>query len=249
VFKAVWLLDFGGLRIAEEQIAPKESYTRIARKFTMTIHHLRRDYKYGSLTREQMPSEPMGLFQQWFQELRSLELPEWFELNAMTLATHRPNGGAACRIVLLKEIEPDAFLFFTNYESDKGQEIAADASVALGFYWPVLDRQVRVEGIASKAEADISERYFRSRPRSSQLSANISPQSRPIPDEDLLQKMVDALDQRLAGDDVPRPENWGGYRVRPESIEFWQGRPSRLHDRFRYTRDGSESWHLERLGP
>jgi len=215
----------------------------------MTIHHLRRDYKYGSLTREQMPAEPMGLFQQWFQELRSLELPEWFELNAMTLATHRPNGGAACRIVLLKEIEPDAFLFFTNYESDKGQEIAADASVALGFYWPVLDRQVRVEGIASKAEADISERYFRSRPRSSQLSANISPQSRPIPDEDLLQKMVDELDQRLQGGDVPRPENWGGYRVRPESIEFWQGRPSRLHDRFRYTRDGSESWQVERLGP
>lgn len=215
----------------------------------MTIHHLRRDYKYGSLTRETMPAEPMGLFQAWFQELREQDLPEWFEPNAMTLATHRPDGGAACRIVLLKEIEPDAFLFFTNYQSDKGQEIEHDARVALGFYWPILDRQVRIEGIASKTESEISQRYFESRPRSSQLSANASPQSRPIQDEAELQRLVDDLDRRLAGADVPRPSHWGGYRVRPESIEFWQGRPSRLHDRFRYTRSPQGGWHLERLGP
>ena len=215
----------------------------------MTIHHLRRDYKYGSLTRETMPAEPIGLFQTWFQDLRSQDLPEWFEPNAMTLATHRPDGGAACRIVLLKEIEPDAFLFFTNYQSDKGQEIEHDARVALGFYWPILDRQVRIEGIATKTEPEISQRYFESRPRSSRLSANASPQSRPIQDESELQRLVDELDQQLAGADVPRPSHWGGYRVRPESIEFWQGRPSRLHDRFRYTRQPQGGWHLERLGP
>lgn len=215
----------------------------------MTIHHLRRDYQYGSLTRETMPSEPMGLFQTWFQELRAQDLPEWFEVNAMTLATHRPDGGAACRIVLLKEIEPDAFLFFTNYQSDKGQEIEHDARVALGFYWPILDRQVRIEGIATKTEPEISQRYFESRPRSSQLSANASPQSRPIQDESELQRLVEDLDRQLAGADVPRPSHWGGYRVRPESIEFWQGRPSRLHDRFRYTRQSQGGWHLERLGP
>jgi pyridoxamine 5'-phosphate oxidase len=151
--------------------------------------------------------------------------------------------------VLLKEIEPNAFLFFTNYQSDKGQEIEHDARVALGFYWPILDRQVRIEGIATKTESDISQRYFESRPRSSQLSANASPQSRPIQEESELQRLVDDLDRELAGADVPRPSHWGGYRVRPESIEFWQGRPSRLHDRFRYTRQPQGGWHLERLGP
>ena len=215
----------------------------------MTIHHLRRDYRYGSLKREDMPSDPMELFHAWFAELRGLDLPEWFEVNAMSVSTHRLNGGTACRIVLLKEVQTDAFLFFTNYQSDKGREIEANPHVALGFYWPILDRQVRIEGVAEKTDEATSERYFRSRPRSSQLSANISPQSETIEHDSLLAEMVEALDKDLQGADVPRPSHWGGYRVVAERIEFWQGRPSRLHDRFRYTKQQDHTWHLERLGP
>lgn len=192
----------------------------------------------------------MELFHAWFSELRGMELPEWFEVNAMSLATARVEGfGTACRIVLLKEIQDHAFLFFTNYQSDKGREIAANPRVSLGFYWPILDRQVRVEGVAEKTDAETSERYFRSRPRSSQLSAHVSPQSEIIEHDSLLAEKVEALDQKLQGADVPRPLHWGGYRVVADQIEFWQGRPSRLHDRFRYGKRSDGTWQMDRLGP
>ena len=214
----------------------------------MTIHHLRRDYRFGSLTRDQMPDDPIALFRTWFDELRSMDLPEWFEPNAMSLATAKPERGAACRIVLLKEFDDRGFTFFTNYLSSKGEQIAADNRVALGFFWPILERQIRVEGFATKVDPSLSEKYFRSRPRSSQLSANASPQSQIIQDESPLTQLVEDLDAKLQGAEVPCPEHWGGYRVSPELIEFWQGRPSRLHDRFRYLRRPG-GWQVDRLGP
>ena len=214
----------------------------------MTIHHLRRDYRFGSLTRDQMPDDPIALFRTWFDELRSMDLPEWFEPNAMSLATAKPERGAACRIVLLKEFDDRGFTFFTNYLSSKGEQIAADNRVALGFFWPILERQIRVEGFATKVDPSLSEKYFRSRPRSSQLSANASPHSQIIQDESTLTQLVEDLDAKLQGAEVPCPEHWGGYRVSPELIEFWQGRPSRLHDRFRYLRRPG-GWQVDRLGP
>ena len=214
----------------------------------MTIHHLRRDYRFGSLTRDQMPDDPIALFRTWFDELRSMDLPEWFEPNAMSLATAKPERGASCRIVLLKEFDDRGFTFFTNYLSSKGEQIAADNRVALGFYWPILERQIRIEGFATKVDPSLSEKYFRSRPRSSQLSANASPQSQIIQDESTLTQLVEDLDAKLQGAEVPCPEHWGGYRVSPELIEFWQGRPSRLHDRFRYLRRPG-GWQVDRLGP
>jgi len=214
----------------------------------MTIHHLRRDYRFGSLTRDQMPDDPIALFRTWFDELRSMDLPEWFEPNAMSLATAKPERGASCRIVLLKEFDDRGFTFFTNYLSSKGEQIAADNRVALGFFWPILERQIRVEGFATKVDPSLSEKYFRSRPRSSQLSANASPQSQIIQDESTLTQLVEDLDAKLQGAEVPCPEHWGGYRVSPELIEFWQGRPSRLHDRFRYLRRPG-GWQVDRLGP
>ena len=214
----------------------------------MTIHHLRRDYRFGSLTRDDMPQDPIELFRVWFNQLRQLDLPEWFEPNAMSLATSKPDGGAACRIVLLKEFDQRGFTFFTNYLSAKGQQIDRDQKVALSFFWPIIERQIRIDGIASKVEPSLSEKYFRSRPRSSQLSAKVSPQSQIIPDDTTLPKLVEDLDALLQGGEVPCPDHWGGYRVYPESIEFWQGRPSRLHDRFRYLRS-NRSWQIDRLGP
>lgn len=216
----------------------------------MNIQDLRRDYSIGGLVRSDLPSDPMQLFHHWFTTLQSAELPDWFEVNAMTLSTADPVGGACSRIVLLKGIEPNAFLFFTNYDSAKGQQIEVDSKVALHFFWPMCDRQVRIEGQAVKTSSVISDEYFASRPRSSQLGAAASPQSRVLSDELQLDIAIQELDAKLAGQPVTRPENWGGYRVVPAMMEFWQGKPSRLHDRFRYDRNAqTNAWSICRLAP
>lgn len=191
----------------------------------------------------------MELFHKWFAQLQTMGAPDWFEINAMTLTTTHPDGGPSSRIVLLKGIETDQFLFFTNYESDKAQQIQHDPRVGLSFYWPILDRQVRIEGTAEKTSSQISDSYFASRPRESQLGAVASPQSQVIADHWGLDEQIKQLDKELEGKPVPRPENWGGYSVRPRIMEFWQGRPSRLHDRFRYRRSDDGVWTIERLAP
>ncbi len=194
--------------------------------------------------------EPMLLFQQWFALLQSSKLPEWFEVNAMTLSTVNPAGGSCSRIVLLKGIDDDGFLFFTNYDSAKGQQIAFDSKVAIHFFWPMFDRQIRIEGHAEKTSAAVSDQYFASRPRSSQLGASASPQSQILLDDMQLEIQIQELDNKYADRPIPRPENWGGYKVVPQLMEFWQGKPSRLHDRFRYERNnGTSDWTLHRLAP
>ena len=216
----------------------------------LSIQDLRRDYTYGGLFRSDLPKEPMVLFREWFALLQACDLPEWFEVNAMTLSTANPLGGSCSRIVLLKGIEEDGFLFFTNYDSAKGQQMAFDSNVAIHFFWPMFDRQVRIEGQAVKTSAAISDQYFASRPRSSQLGAAASPQSQILLDDMQLELAIQELDNKFAGQPVPRPENWGGYKVIPRLMEFWQGKPSRLHDRFRYERsDSSNDWCLHRLAP
>ena len=216
----------------------------------MSIHDLRRNYTYGGLVRSELPVDPMRLFQQWFALLQSSEKPEWFEANAMTLSTANPSGGSCSRIVLLKEIDADGFLFFTNYDSDKGIQMAFDSQVALHFFWPMFDRQIRIEGEAVKTTAAISDRYFASRPRSSQLGAIASPQSRIVIDDSQLELAMEELENKFAEGPIPRPENWGGYKVIPSTMEFWQGKPSRLHDRFRYEYSmETNDWSIHRLAP
>jgi pyridoxamine 5'-phosphate oxidase len=208
---------------------------------------LRQEYHRASLTEADVDPDPLRQFQSWLHEAVQAALPE---PTAMTLATVAADGKPSARIVLLKGVDPGGFIFFTNYESRKGMELDARPAAALLFHWVELERQVRVEGVAAKVAAKESEAYFATRPLGSRIGAWASPQSRVIPNREWLEQEVAAARERLAehGDQPPRPPYWGGYRVAPSVIEFWQGRASRLHDRLRYHRDGS-LWRLERLAP
>ena len=213
----------------------------------MNIAELRRDYTHASLTEADVDPDPLRQFRRWLDEAVAAELPE---PTAMTLATVASDGAPAARIVLLKGVDSSGFLFFTNYSSRKGAELAARPAAALLFYWIELERQVRVEGSVVKLTAQESDAYFATRPHLARLGAWASPQSRVISDRGWLDAALAAARERFAaeGEQVPRPPHWGGYRVTPAVIEFWQGRASRLHDRLRYRRDG-ELWRLERLAP
>ena len=196
-------------------------------------------------------ADPITQFRRWYAQAKSAGIPRE---DAMTLATLGPDGAPAARIVLYKDLsdlgfsEP-GFPFFTNYESDKAAQLAHDARAALVFHWKPPARQVRAEGVVEKLPAEVSDAYFASRPRGSQIGAWASPQSRVVPSRAFIEAQERALETEYAGRDAPRPPHWGGYVLKPHCVEFWQHRDSRLHDRVRYTLEASGEWRVERLGP
>jgi pyridoxamine 5'-phosphate oxidase len=210
---------------------------------------LRREYGVAGLAEADADPDPFAMFDRWFADAESAGL---HEPNAMVVATVSPDGQPSARTVLLKGLTEDGFAFYTNTASRKGSDLAAEPRCALLFPWHPLERQVRVEGVAVPlAEADVAA-YFSSRPRPSQLGAHASHQSRVVAGREELAAAYAEIEERYAGRDVPGPAEWGGYRVRPERIEFWQGRPGRMHDRLRYRRDRSgdgSGWVVERLAP
>ena len=212
----------------------------------MLIADIRTDYIKAALSEEDSHSDPMQQFSKWWDEALASKIGE---VNAMTLSTVSTSQKPSSRIVLLKAFETAGFTFFTNYESRKGIEIANNPNVSLVFFWKELERQVRIEGIAKQIDPIDSEAYFKTRPRTSQIGAWASPQSRMIISREALIANERDLEQKFAGMDIPRPTHWGGYIVIPDLIEFWQGRPGRLHDRICYSRTSGQAWNKYRVAP
>lgn len=196
------------------------------------------------LEREVAP-DPVSQFRVWFEEAIKAGVPD---ANAMTLATATPDGTVSARIVLLKEYDARGFTFYTNFQSAKGKQLARNPHAALVFYWYALERQVRIEGTVGQLTAKEADEYFRTRPVGSQIGAVVSPQSQIVQDRSVLEKEFERMEKKYGSDPVPRPEHWGGFRVVPERVEFWQGRNNRLHDRIVYTKNADE-WKIERLAP
>jgi pyridoxamine 5'-phosphate oxidase len=211
----------------------------------VAIADLRQDYRYQELLESDVDPDPFRQFQRWFDQAVAADLPE---PNAMTLATVTTDGRPAARMVLLKGFSPEGFVLYTNYQSRKGQELAQTPFAALVFWWAELERQVRIEGAISKVPNAQTEAYFDSRPRGSQIGAWASEQSEVISDRVTLEKRLHDLEQQHEGRPIPRPPHWGGYCLTPNLIEFWQGRPNRLHDRLCY-RLANQQWQVERLSP
>ncbi len=211
----------------------------------MSVHESRKDYNRLSLSEGELDPDPIRQFHQWFEEATLSEIPE---PNAMVLATASPDARTSARFVLLRVYDERGFFFFTNYESRKGRELDANPHAALAFHWHDLERQIRVEGPVVRSSAEESDAYFQSRPAGSRLGAWASRQSEVIADREILEARIRAFELQYADGQIPRPEHWGGYRVVPTVVDFWQGRPSRLHDRLRYTRSEG-GWLIERLSP
>jgi pyridoxamine 5'-phosphate oxidase len=211
-----------------------------------TLADLRKDYMQRGLDLAEMDPDPIRQFQAWFDAALAAEHPE---PNAMTVATATPDGAPSARMTLLKGLDARGFVFYTNYESRKGAELAANPRAALVFFWVLLERQVRVEGRVERVSAEESDTYFHSRPIGSQLGAWASAQSQTLANRAELEQAYNELEQVWAGREIDRPPHWGGFRVVPQVIEFWQGRHSRLHDRLRYTRQPAGDWRIERLAP
>jgi pyridoxamine 5'-phosphate oxidase len=234
----------------------------------MNLSDFREDYRRGTLDPSALAADPIAQFEAWFQAATGEQgqsrwrkigialFKLWSaicnhrppDINAMTLATVDADGRPSNRTVLLKTVDQRGFIFYTNYESRKGRELAGNPHAALTFFWPDLERQVCVGGTVSKLPAEESERYFKSRPRGSQLGAWVSHQSQPVPDRAFLEAQWREFEQKFPTE-IPLPPYWGGYVLQPYRIEFWQGRPSRLHDRFSYSRGPSGDWQVDRLSP
>jgi pyridoxamine 5'-phosphate oxidase len=211
-----------------------------------SIADLRKDYTLENLNEEEIDKNPFIQFKVWFNQSVAAQLPE---PNAMTLATCTPDGKPSARMVLLKDIDERGFVLFTNYKSQKGQEISVNPHAALVFWWAELERQVRIVGTVEKISSAQSDSYFEVRPPFSRLGAWASNQSEVIYSRDVLEAQLIELQRQYENQEVPRPPHWGGFRVIPQEIEFWQGRSSRLHDRLRYTLVDNGSWKIERLSP
>jgi pyridoxamine 5'-phosphate oxidase len=207
---------------------------------------LRREYTLAGLRRAELDADPIAQFSKWLEQAIAAGLPE---PTALTLATASQQGQPSTRIVLLKKLDEQGFTFFTNYESRKGRELAENPRVSLLAYWPQLERQVCLIGTAGKVDREQSAKYFKSRPSGSRLAAWASKQSEVISDRAALEKKLAAATAKYPGEEIPLPDYWGGYCVAPTEIEFWQGRPNRLHDRFMYRRHADASWLIERLSP
>lgn len=212
----------------------------------MDLSNLRNEYCKGGLSEDMLKPNPFELFDLWFKQAKECEIPE---VNAMSVATVNAEGIPSIRVVLLKAYSEDGFVFYTNYESQKAQDIASNNNICINFFWEQLERQIRIIGKASKVSKAQSLKYFLTRPFSSQLGAWVSNQSKIISSRSILEMKFEQMKRKFANGQIPLPDDWGGYILEPDSFEFWQGRPSRLHDRFKYTIDDSNAWQASRLAP
>lgn len=210
------------------------------------LANYRRVYTKGKLLEAELPMNPMELFKDWFEEVEEGRDP--MEVNAMTISTIGKDGYPKNRVVLLKEFTAEGFIFYTNYTSDKGQALAHNPHICISFFWPQMERQVIIRGVAEKSSEEKAIEYFNSRPRGSQLGAWASNQSSEVASRQVLEKRLRELEEEFKDKEVPKPETWGGYLVRPIDFEFWQGRPNRLHDRIYYSVQNNK-WNIKRLAP
>ena len=211
------------------------------------LSNYRKSYDKNELIETQLPDNPIELFQQWFTQMEDLKGNE--EVNAMTVSTFGSDGFPKARVVLLKKFDENGFVFYTNYDSEKGKAIAKNPNVCLSFFWESLERQVIIKGVAERLDEHSSDLYFASRPEGSQLGAVVSNQSEVIASRAVLEEKLKSLEKEYQNKPITRPENWGGFLVRPIALEFWQGRPNRLHDRIRYQLNSDASFKIERLSP